>query len=71
MPTEIEPTKYEQIIDLLATEGPLSTYQITRKLGINGTGQTINRLRILEIRGRVKRVPGRREGESKWSLTGA
>lgn len=61
-------TKYEAILALLDA-GPMSTYQITRQLGINGTGQTINRLRILEVRGKVERIPGDRPGWSKWRLT--
>lgn len=65
MPDE-ELTKYEAIMALLQ-EGPLSTYQITRKLSINGTGQTINRLRILEVRGRVERIAGERG--NLWRLT--
>lgn len=64
-PDITEPTKYEAILSLLE-DGPLSTYQITRRLGINGTGQAINRLRILEVRGRVVRVPGDRG--NLWQL---
>lgn len=59
-------TKYEQIMTLLTAEGPQSTHRIMRKLGINGTGQVLNRLRILETRGRVERIPGEREGWSLW-----
>lgn len=59
-------SRYEQIMSLLVDQGPLSTHRIMRKLGINGTGQVLNRLRILEVRGRVERIPGEREGWTLW-----
>lgn len=67
-------TIYEEIVDLLRDEGPLSTHQITERLNnkgvrVNGNGQTLNRLRNLERREAVERIPGDRPGWKRWRLT--
>ena len=66
-------SKYEAILELLAA-GPLSTHEITERLNeqgirVNGNGQTLGRLKNLERRGRVVRIPGERENWKKWALT--
>jgi hypothetical protein len=66
-----EKTINEQMIDLLLEQGPLSTHQITeamnkRGVRVNGTGQTLGRMRTLERRGRVERIEGDRPGWNRW-----
>ena len=64
-----EINKYQAILVLLASGEELSTYQIARRLDINGTGQTLNRLRVLERRGRVERIPGEKPGWKVWRIS--
>jgi hypothetical protein len=66
-------SKVDEIFDLLAAEGPLSTHQITERLNnrgilINGNGQTLHRLRLLLRRGRVVQIEGDRPDWKKWKV---
>lgn len=67
------PSKNEEIVALLIREGPLSTHQIVERLNesgvtINGTGQALHRLRQLERRGQIEKIPGDRPGWKRWQV---
>lgn len=54
-------TKYDLILDILRTDGPLSTYGVAKRMdevgqGVKSPGQVLSRLRILAKRGKVDRV---------------
>jgi len=67
--THSSTTLYGRILTILEEEGPLSTWGITRRLDVNGTGQTLFRLRALEGRGKVERISGTQPGWSLWRRT--
>lgn len=57
MESEQAPSKNDAILELLRA-GPMSAYRIARDLKLNGPGQALTRLRVLQNRGRVFEEPG-------------